>query len=109
MNSPNGALSSLHRAQHDKGKRHRGFADFFPLHAAEFQKRVPIITMEEFLKREGGADGRLPIPEANRDVVLNAASHCEKREKSESLFSYMSFLPSFLGRSMCALLSSIRR
>jgi len=41
--------------------------------------------MEEFLKREGGKDGRLPIPESNKDVVLNAASHCEKREKSKLL------------------------
>ena len=40
--------------------------------------------MEEFLEREGGKDGRLPIPEATKDVVLNAASHCEKREKSKS-------------------------
>jgi hypothetical protein len=71
--------------QKDKGKRQRGFADFFPLHSAEFQKRVPVITMEELLKREGGKDGRLPIAEANKDVVLNAASHCEKREKSELL------------------------
>lgn len=40
--------------------------------------------MEDFLKRVGGKDGPLPIPEANKDVVLNAASYCEKRAKSKS-------------------------
>jgi hypothetical protein len=40
--------------------------------------------MEEFLEREGGKDGRLPIPEATKEIVLNAASHCEKKEKSKS-------------------------
>ena len=49
-----------------------------------------MITMEEFLKREGGTGGRVPIPEAHKDVVLNAASHCQKREKSELVFSYES-------------------
>lgn len=39
--------------------------------------------MEEFLQREGGEDGRLPIPEANKTTVLNAGSHCEKRAKSK--------------------------
>jgi hypothetical protein len=40
--------------------------------------------MEEFLEREGGKDGRLPIPEATKEIVLNAASHCEKKEKSKA-------------------------
>jgi hypothetical protein len=66
----------------------RGFADFFPLHTEEFGKRVNIISMEEFVKREGGADGHAPIPPATRDDVINSADHCDKREQSKtSLFA----------------------
>ena len=37
--------------------------------------------MEEFIKREGGPDGRLPIPEKNRKAVESAANTCDRREK----------------------------
>lgn len=57
--------------------------------------------MEEFLEREGGKDGRLPIPEANKDVVLNAASHCEKREKSK-FGQYISALACVLESHCCS-------
>ena len=76
--------------QQDKGKKHRGFADFFPLHTAEFQKRVPVITMEEFVRREGGKNGRLPVPDKNRTTVQNAASYCVKMKKSELYETYIS-------------------
>jgi hypothetical protein len=78
--------------QEDKGKKHRGFADFFPLDTTEFQKRVPIITMEEFVRREGGKNGRLPVPEKNRTIVEKASSYCIKMKKSECQCSYSAMI-----------------
>ena len=65
-------------------KRHRTFGDFYPLQSKAFGERMDIITMEEFLKREGGVDGRFPIPEENRTAVLKAAEGCYNRKKSEA-------------------------
>ena len=62
----------------------RGFADFFPLHTEEFGKRVKVISTEEFVNREGGHDGKAPVPEAMRGKVLHSVSQCDKREKSET-------------------------
>ena len=73
----------LYRLRADKENIHRGFADFFPLHTDEFQKRVKIITMEEFVEREGGPDGVATIPEEMRKDVLASADHCDKRKGSE--------------------------
>jgi hypothetical protein len=69
--------------QADAKNLFRGFADFFPLHTKEFQKRVKIISMEEFVRREGGPAGRVPIPEALREGVTNSAEHCDKRKESK--------------------------
>jgi len=52
------------------------------LETAEFQKRLKVITMDEFIRREGTADGRLPVPEDKRTAVENAAEHCDNRAKS---------------------------
>jgi hypothetical protein len=79
----------LYRLHADKANKHRGFADFFPLHTAEFQKRVKIITMEEFVKREGGPDGVAPIPEAMRKGVLASAEHCDKMKASKLNCEYI--------------------
>lgn len=68
--------------QADKENKHRGFADFFPLDTPEFAKRIKTITMEEFVKREGGPNGRVPVPEAMRANVENSAAYCDKRKKS---------------------------
>ena len=68
--------------QHGNGPTHRGFGDFFPLDTVEFQKRLNVISMEEFVKREGGADGRLPIPADKREAVVDAADKCDRRPKS---------------------------
>jgi hypothetical protein len=42
--------------------------------------------MEEFLRREGGKDGRLPVPEESKEMVFKAAMHCVKVKKSELSF-----------------------
>ena len=75
----------LHVTQADLENVHRGFADFFPLHTAQFQKRVKTISMEEFVRREGGPNGRVPIPESMREDVMNSVEHCDKRESSTCL------------------------
>ena len=43
--------------------------------------------MKEFLRREGGKNGRLPVPEESKDVLFRAAEYCVKMEKSEFSFS----------------------
>lgn len=70
----------LYLLHHDTADKYRGFADFFPIHTAEFQRRVKVISMKEFLEREGTT--RLPIPEENRTAVMGAADHCDKRAAS---------------------------
>lgn len=67
----------------------------------EFRKRVKVITMEEFIKREGGPDGRLPVPEDRRKSISASADHCERMVKSKfcqkdmPASSEVSFLLSF--------------
>ena len=63
------------------GNRHRSFANFYPLQAEGFQERLEVISTEEFLRREGGTDGRFPIPAANRTAVARAAGGCAHRKK----------------------------
>jgi len=79
----------LYRLDADKGNKHRGFADFFPLGTPEFAKKVKIISSAEFVKREGGPDGRLPIPEGMRENVMNSAEVCEKRKKSKNFCDHI--------------------
>jgi hypothetical protein len=74
----------LYRLGADKENRQRGFADFFPLDTPEFSKRIKTITMTEFIKREGGPNGRFPVPEEMLKNVTNSAEVCDKRAKSRS-------------------------
>lgn len=60
-----------------------GFEDFYTF-GEEFQKRVPVITFVEFVKREGGADGILKLNEQESKRMLQVATYCENRRKSES-------------------------
>jgi len=88
--------------QKDSKEKHKGFGDFFPLYTEEFHKRVPIITMQQFLNLEGGNDGQFPIPEDARDDILRTAPECDKRAKSdiacEHILTYLeaaAFVPQF--------------
>ena len=71
--------------QKGDGDQHKGFADFFPLYTDEFKKRVPVISMEEFVERESGESGAAPLPDNNdvANVIKKAAKYCDNREKSE--------------------------
>uniref|UniRef100_A0A7S2HX61 O-fucosyltransferase family protein n=1 Tax=Helicotheca tamesis TaxID=374047 RepID=A0A7S2HX61_9STRA len=74
----------LYLLKSDKSKKQRGFADFFPVHSSSFEKsKLKIITTEEFLRREGGKHGRLPIEDDISEKVLKAQNHCEQRLKSD--------------------------
>lgn len=69
----------LYLLHHGQGSKHRGFGDFFPLNSAEFQKRVNVISMEEFLARNV-----VTIPPEQKTAILAAADHCDKRKLSSS-------------------------
>eukprot|EP00536_Pseudo-nitzschia_multiseries_P016290 jgi/Psemu1/247440/estExt_Genewise1.C_10660005 len=79
----------LYRLNADNAHKQRGFADFFPLDTPEFAKRVKIISTAEFIKREGGIDGRLPVPEDMRDNVMNSAEVCVKRKKEKNFCGHI--------------------
>jgi GDP-fucose protein O-fucosyltransferase len=72
----------LYLLHHDSTDRHRGFADFFPIHTAAFQKRVKVISFLEFLKKERN-DPVLGLPVTiNYNSILPSADHCDKRKNS---------------------------
>ena len=95
----------LYLLQHDTKQKHRGFADFFPIHTEAFQKIVKTITFEEFLNKEG-KEGPLSVnalllqqqqqqQEGNHlnttttatiiptlEQLLSTADHCDKRQAS---------------------------
>ena len=56
----------LLQARKGDKRKGRNYYDFFNLtENKELLRRVPIITSEEFLKLEGGADGLVPLTEYN--------------------------------------------
>ena len=73
-----------------KGKEnHHGFDDYFPFH--EIGKRLPIITMDEFMKREG-VTGHLTLNDSTTIVyppgnktIFNGA----KKEDRNSMWEYL--------------------
>lgn len=79
----------LYRLNADKAHKQRGFADFFPLGTPEFAKRVKTISTAEFIKLEGGADGRSPIPEGMKMHVNDSAELCENRKKSKNFCGHI--------------------
>lgn len=79
----------LYRLAADKDHKQRGFADFFPLETPEFAKRIKTISTEEFIKREGQSDGRVPIPSSMRENVTNSAKVCENRKKSKNFCGHV--------------------
>jgi GDP-fucose protein O-fucosyltransferase len=93
---PKRPLYLLHHTK--KGEsRHRGFADFYPIQTAEFQKRVKVISMEEFIQREGtGPNARFPVPEEKKAHVLKAAVQCDNKPQEDedgscdALYEYLS-------------------
>eukprot|EP00804_Cyclotella_cryptica_P030282 CCRYP_019226-RC/>CCRYP_019226-RC protein AED:0.25 eAED:0.25 QI:120/1/1/1/0.76/0.66/18/2265/1695 len=58
-----------------------GFEQFYSF-GEEFQKRVPVLTFAEFVKREGGPDGILKLNNEESKRLLELASFCENRRRS---------------------------
>lgn len=81
--------SPLYLLSKDKKEKHKNFGDFFNLQDEMFQKRISVITMQEFLEREGGHDGQYPIPEEDREDVLKSSVECDQRAKSKYFFVYI--------------------
>lgn len=79
----------LYLLNKDKADKHREFGNFYPLKSTQWREKLNIITTEEFLEREGGEDGRFPIPAENRAAVLNAAKGCVHMKKAENFCGHL--------------------
>lgn len=69
----------LYLLNKDKGLKHRGFADFFPLDKLP----INIISMKEFLEIEAGKLFELPDDEDTQLALSAAAEVCDKRAKAK--------------------------
>jgi len=82
----------LYLLQNDAAARHRGFADFFPIHTAQFQQRVRVISFADFLEAERHGPLAPKTPELLQKVTA-AADHCDLRKMSEAycgpVFDYL--------------------
>ena len=98
----------LYLLNRDKGAKHRGYADFFPLDHPDFP--VKLITMEEFLTKNPDQQ-KLLAQEKYKDSserILEAADSCDKYKKSASfcgiLTDYLNDVghnPGFGGDTTC--------
>mmetsp|Transcript_24579 Transcript_24579/g.35733 ORF Transcript_24579/g.35733 Transcript_24579/m.35733 type:complete len:552 (+) Transcript_24579:121-1776(+) len=109
----------LYLLKNDEARRQRGFTDFFNLQTKELQRHVPIITAEEFIKKEGGLDvvtktksnakdQQIHVPEHFKKGVKEVMAHCEHRLKSKiwcgKLYDYykeVGYVPSVHGGKNC--------
>ena len=66
----------------DKGARHRGFGDFFPLNNPSFP--VKIISMQEFLELPFQKEQLQKKDSEEQIRVRDAADHCDRRKNSKS-------------------------
>jgi len=75
----------LYLLNKDPSKKERGFADFFPIHTSNFNQKVPVISMEELLRLEGGPGGAIPIPVDKKEALLKVQKQCRPR-KADPLY-----------------------
>jgi len=75
----------LYLLKADKGRKHRGFGDFFPLTKDWFKEGLRIISMEQFVVREliGDGAGRFPIPDPLLKNIHLSAVACDNMKKSD--------------------------
>lgn len=59
-----------------------GYDEFYSF-GEEFQKRVPVVSFAEFIKRESGPGGILKLSEEENKRLTQLATYCENRKKSE--------------------------
>ncbi len=69
--------------------KQRTFDDFFPVFSKSFQKRVEVVTMEDFLTNELGPGGLLHLDDDNRkqSLIILSKSCNSKMLKSECCLS----------------------
>ena len=68
-----------------------GYDEFYSF-GEEFQKRVPVISFAEFIKREGGPEGILKLNDKETTRLTELAAYCENRKKSEGDMYYVTIL-----------------
>ncbi len=68
--------------------RSSSFEQFYSFHGEEFKKRVNVISIKEFIEREGQQNGLVTLNDKDYKRVFELASHCENRRKSACLPYY---------------------
>ncbi|KAL7499728.1 hypothetical protein ACHAWT_007372 [Skeletonema menzelii] len=74
----------MYLLRNDAAKKHRGLDAFFDIDTPSFQKRVKVISMEEFVMREslrdreGQPQGQFPADTEDFNHLVNAAKECRK-------------------------------
>jgi len=68
-------------------KKEHGFGDFFPLDKLEMQKHCPMMTMEEFIRIEGGIKTENHAPfismdQKSHEIAVKASKDCEAEDDS---------------------------
>jgi len=81
---------NLHLEQEHSDSSVDSFDHFYSLQSEEFKKRVPIISMKEFIEREGRQDGLLSgkadktaLDDNDKKRILELAGSCQNRRKSD--------------------------
>ena len=84
---PEQVMYLLQPKRGDKRNGRRQYTDYYNLtDNMEFMRHVPIITAEEFLQLEGGADGVIPLTGYNTTWTTHlqtVSKSCEERKKSD--------------------------
>ncbi|KAL7443230.1 hypothetical protein ACHAXM_008859 [Skeletonema potamos] len=91
-----------------KGTKHHGFAEFLDLEHPALRNKVEMISMTEFLEREGGGKMFTLPPGEEGKVIKNSADHCFYMKKSnyscEHIYSFLrreGFVPELQAGSDC--------
>ncbi len=79
----------MYLLRRDTAKKHRGLDAFFDMESPSFQKRVKVISMEEFVLREGSGQhqSQFPAEKEEFDHLVKAAKECNKGAGSNTLTS----------------------
>ncbi len=74
---------SLTLQQDDSSSSVDSFEQFYSFHSEEFKKRVNVISMKEFLEKEGRDKGLISLDVNDYMRVLELSTSCQNRRKSE--------------------------
>ena len=65
---------------------------YFVFEGENIRKHLKIISMEEFIRREGGENGRFPLPPQARKKITRVSNNCVRKKRSKYLNSALLFL-----------------